>query len=209
MSRGLRRYGADRLTGQVLDFEGLTPEMRQDLAVRLRMLGGVRRRMTWIQFILALGFHIEDEMAEAGFGAYWAGSDRLIPTRGILGIIGSRSLLIETSWAAPLLMLLFETLIDRGTTNVPHLLVQYLFRHAEGRKSGARLSGGHFIGRLAMHIRLGPERLQAIAVGASEADEAGQADKEVALEIPAPTPSQACEELSRASPPSSLGSPPG
>ncbi|GJR13888.1 hypothetical protein Tco_0796540 [Tanacetum coccineum] len=69
MSRGLRRYGADRLTGQVLDFEGLTPEMRQDLAVRLRMLGGVRRRMTWIQFILALGFHIEDEMAEAGLSS--------------------------------------------------------------------------------------------------------------------------------------------
>ncbi|GKC68955.1 hypothetical protein Tco_1114838 [Tanacetum coccineum] len=30
--------------------------------------------------------------------------------------------------------------MDRGTTNVPHLLAQYLFRHAEGRKSKARLS---------------------------------------------------------------------
>ncbi|GJY84386.1 hypothetical protein Tco_0497762 [Tanacetum coccineum] len=109
----------------VLDFEGLTPEMRQDLAVRLRMvysregqqvfvshawrrlfgirvplvrefileflstyrmsdtemgldvtdtrcfqLGGVRRRVTWRQFILALGLHTEQEMTEAGFGAY-------------------------------------------------------------------------------------------------------------------------------------------
>ncbi|GJU75525.1 hypothetical protein Tco_1272595 [Tanacetum coccineum] len=44
--------------------------------------------------------------------------------------------------------------MDRGTTNVPHLLAQYLFRHAEGRKSGARLSGGHFNGRLAMHFGL-------------------------------------------------------
>ncbi|GJX30794.1 hypothetical protein Tco_0240649 [Tanacetum coccineum] len=123
----------------VLDFEGLTPEMRQDLAVRLRMvysgegqqvfvshawrrlfgirgplvrefileflstcrmsdtemgldvadtlcfqLGGARRRMTWIQFILELGLHTEQEMAEAGFGAYWAGSDRLIPDKGDL-----------------------------------------------------------------------------------------------------------------------------
>ncbi|GKB99595.1 hypothetical protein Tco_0985732 [Tanacetum coccineum] len=31
---------------------------------------------------------------------------------------------------------------------------QYLFRHAKGRKSGARLSGGHFIGRLAHHFGL-------------------------------------------------------
>ncbi|GJQ99428.1 hypothetical protein Tco_0522413 [Tanacetum coccineum] len=37
--------------------------------------------------------------------------------------------------------------MDRGTINVPHLL-------AEGRKSGARLSGGHFIMRLAMHFGL-------------------------------------------------------
>ncbi|GJS79689.1 hypothetical protein Tco_0729570 [Tanacetum coccineum] len=44
--------------------------------------------------------------------------------------------------------------MDRGTINVPHLLEQYLFRHSEGRKSGARLSGGHFIGRLAMHFGL-------------------------------------------------------
>ncbi|GJT49123.1 hypothetical protein Tco_0975280 [Tanacetum coccineum] len=47
-------------------------------------LGGVRRRMTWRQFILALGLHTEQEMAEAGFGAYWDGSERLIPDKGDL-----------------------------------------------------------------------------------------------------------------------------
>ncbi|GJS00913.1 hypothetical protein Tco_0317421 [Tanacetum coccineum] len=44
--------------------------------------------------------------------------------------------------------------MDRGTTNVPYLLAQYLFMHAEGRKSRARLFGGHFIGRLADHFSL-------------------------------------------------------
>ncbi|GJY45534.1 hypothetical protein Tco_0434597 [Tanacetum coccineum] len=44
--------------------------------------------------------------------------------------------------------------MDRGAANVPYLLAQYLFRHAEGRKSGARLSGGYFIGRLAHHFSL-------------------------------------------------------
>ncbi|GKF99491.1 hypothetical protein Tco_0298274, partial [Tanacetum coccineum] len=31
--------------------------------------------------------------------------------------------------------------MDRGAANVPYLLAQYLFRHAEGRKSSARLPG--------------------------------------------------------------------
>ncbi|GJT75554.1 hypothetical protein Tco_1042279 [Tanacetum coccineum] len=44
--------------------------------------------------------------------------------------------------------------MDRGPTNVLHLLAWYIFRHAEGRKSRVRLSRGHFIGRLAMHLGL-------------------------------------------------------
>ncbi|GKD00253.1 hypothetical protein Tco_1170527 [Tanacetum coccineum] len=44
--------------------------------------------------------------------------------------------------------------MDRGVANIPYLLAQYLFRHAEGRKSGARLSRGHFIGRLAHYFGL-------------------------------------------------------
>ncbi|GKE69594.1 hypothetical protein Tco_1527666 [Tanacetum coccineum] len=99
--------------------------------------------------------------------------------------------------------------MDRKTANVPHLLAQYLFRHVEGRRSGARLLGGHFIRRLAMHFRLlgrlhictrygdtwawvaqGLERQQATTVGALEADKFGQAAEEVTPEIPAPAPAQ-------------------
>ncbi|GKE66228.1 hypothetical protein Tco_1520389, partial [Tanacetum coccineum] len=92
----------------VLDFEGLTPEMRQDLAVRLRMvysregqqvfMSHAWRRLFGIHKPLVREFILEflstcqmsdaemglDEMAEAGFGAYWAGSDRLIPNKGDL-----------------------------------------------------------------------------------------------------------------------------
>ncbi|GJY13150.1 hypothetical protein Tco_0382459 [Tanacetum coccineum] len=202
----------------VLDFKGLTTEIRQDLAVRLRMvysgegqqvfvshawrwlfgirgplvrefileflstcrisdivmdldtadtlcfqLGGVRRRMTWRQFILALGLHTELEMAEAGFGAYWAGSDRLIPDKEDLRdywieISSDRDFLGLASYYAPEKVtgidLFYLRSMDHGTINVPHLLAQYLFRHAEGRKRGAKLSGGNFIGRLAMHFGL-------------------------------------------------------
>ncbi|GJT70772.1 hypothetical protein Tco_1030058 [Tanacetum coccineum] len=47
-------------------------------------LGGARRRMTWRQFILALGLHTEEEIVEAGFGAYWQGSERVILDKGDL-----------------------------------------------------------------------------------------------------------------------------
>ncbi|GKF74592.1 hypothetical protein Tco_0220924, partial [Tanacetum coccineum] len=39
-------------------------------------LGGDRRRMSWTQFILALGLHTEEEMQTTGFGVYWAESAR-------------------------------------------------------------------------------------------------------------------------------------
>nr|GEW99009.1 hypothetical protein [Tanacetum cinerariifolium] len=40
--------------------------------------------MTWRQFILELGLHTDEEMAEAGFGAYWLGRERVIPKKGDL-----------------------------------------------------------------------------------------------------------------------------
>ncbi|GJU71910.1 hypothetical protein Tco_1263315 [Tanacetum coccineum] len=36
------------------------------------LLGGVRRRLSWREFILTLRLHIEEEMQIAGFGLYWA-----------------------------------------------------------------------------------------------------------------------------------------
>nr|GEW81556.1 hypothetical protein [Tanacetum cinerariifolium] len=48
------------------------------------VLGKARRSMTWRQFILALGLHTNEEMAEDGFGAYWLGSERVIPDKGDL-----------------------------------------------------------------------------------------------------------------------------
>ncbi|GKD67544.1 hypothetical protein Tco_1321634, partial [Tanacetum coccineum] len=47
-------------------------------------LGGARRRMTWRQFILALGLHTSVEMAEDGFEAYWLGGERVVPDKGDL-----------------------------------------------------------------------------------------------------------------------------
>ncbi|GKE55227.1 hypothetical protein Tco_1494412, partial [Tanacetum coccineum] len=165
-------------------------------------LDGARRRITWRQFILALGLHSEEEMAELGFGAYWAGSERVIPDKG-----GLRDYWIEILFDGEFLGpapsyvhirdsvrrlchrmiacsisgrgqeaekvtgvdLFYLRTIDRGTANVSYLLAQYLFHHAEGRKSRTRLSRGHFIGRLAAHFGLvGDQGLRGLSVVVSE-----------------------------------------
>ncbi|GJS47280.1 hypothetical protein Tco_0597401, partial [Tanacetum coccineum] len=47
-------------------------------------LGRAKRRMSWRQFILALGLHIAEEMEIVGFGLYWAESARQISDKGDL-----------------------------------------------------------------------------------------------------------------------------
>ncbi|GJT03416.1 hypothetical protein Tco_0824585 [Tanacetum coccineum] len=59
--------------------------------------------------------------------------------------------------------------MDRGAANILYLLAQYLFRHAKGRKSSARLFGGHFVGRLAHHFDMvSDDELRGLSVVAYE-----------------------------------------
>ncbi|GJU74919.1 hypothetical protein Tco_0272256 [Tanacetum coccineum] len=97
-------------------------------------LGGARRSMTWRQFILALGLHTAEEMAGDGFEAYWVGSGHLVGVRYNLSLLEEHG--------------------EGTAVNVPYLLAQYLFIHAEGRKRGTRLFGGHFVRRLTEHFEL-------------------------------------------------------
>ncbi|GKC30088.1 hypothetical protein Tco_1037382, partial [Tanacetum coccineum] len=121
-------------------------------------------------------------MAEAGFGAYWDGSDRLIPDKGDLRDYG-----IDISSDRDFLGPTPSYVIIRDPIRR---------RHAERRYSGSMLLGGQFIRRLAMHFEIvsyqglrglhGPERQQAAANGAHEADEASLVADEGAQEISAP-----------------------
>ncbi|GKA06504.1 hypothetical protein Tco_0685728 [Tanacetum coccineum] len=219
----------------VLDFESLTPVMRQDLAVRLRMvysgegkqvfMSHAWRRLFGIRAPLVRDFILEFlstyRMSDMEMGLdvadtldYWieisSSRDFLGPAPSYVLIRDPVRRLCHTMIAYSIsgrghapekvtgVDLFYLRSMDRGTTNVPHLLAQYLFRHAEGRKSGARLSGGHFIRCLSVHFRLvsdeglrglqawvaqGPERQQAATAGAHKD---GLATKEVAQEIPAP-----------------------
>ncbi|GKC20615.1 hypothetical protein Tco_1022765 [Tanacetum coccineum] len=199
----------------ILDFEGLTPDMRQDLAKRMRMVytgddGHEDQRRDGIR---SLGLHIAEEMAEDGFKAYWLGSERLILDKGDLSdywvkISSGRDFLRgQTPEKVTATDLFYLRSMDRGVANIPYMLAQYLFKHAEGRKSGARLCRGHFIRRLAHHFGLvsddalrglyvvaspGPERQQVVAAGAPGAAEDAPAVDEGVQADPAPiqTPQQ-------------------
>ncbi|GKE11757.1 hypothetical protein Tco_1415308 [Tanacetum coccineum] len=162
----------------MLDFVGLTDGMRQTLGDRLSMvyagddgetftckmsdtemgldvpdtlcflLGGARRRMTWRQFILALGLHSEEEMVEPG--------DFLGPDPSYVHIRDPVRRLCQRMIAC--------SIFSRGQG-----AKKYLFHLADGRKSEARLSGGHFIIRLAAHFGLvGDQGLRGLSVVVSE-----------------------------------------
>ncbi|GKC00846.1 hypothetical protein Tco_0986982 [Tanacetum coccineum] len=124
-------------------------------------LGGLRRQMSWRQFILALGLHTAKRWRPMGLkltGPIMHSSPILLSRtrwlchRLIAFSISGRGQAPEKVTATNLFYL---KSIDEGTVvNIPYLLAQYLFRHAEGRKQGARMSSGYFVARLAEHFGL-------------------------------------------------------
>ncbi|GKB61006.1 hypothetical protein Tco_0917192 [Tanacetum coccineum] len=205
--RGLLDLVAERLSARMLmehrDAQGASlfgeTILDLDTAGALQFqLGGVRRRMSWRQLILALGLHTTKEMETVGFGAYWAKSARQIPDKGDLrdywiGISSARDFLgtassytlirdpilrlchrliacsIAGKCQAPekvtMTDLFYLTSMDVGSVNVPYLLAMYLRLFAARRKSGALISGGQFVARLAEHFGLlTKERLQGLTV---------------------------------------------
>ncbi|GJS17626.1 hypothetical protein Tco_0412098 [Tanacetum coccineum] len=143
-------------------------------------LGGVRKSTMWRQFILALGLHTEQEIAEDGFRDYWAGSDRLIPDKGDIKdywieIYSDRDFL----GAAPSYVrirdpvrrlchrIIAYSISDRG--QAPEKVTGVYLFYLQGRNSKVRLSGRHFIGHLAMYFGLvSDEGLRGLQVVAPE-----------------------------------------
>ncbi|GKD04425.1 hypothetical protein Tco_1179399, partial [Tanacetum coccineum] len=128
-------------------------------------LGRARRRLSWRQFILALGLHNAEEMETVGFGAYWAESTRQIPDKGDLkdywiGISSARDLLgtapSYTSIRDSILRLCHRliTCSIAGRSQAPEkVTVTDLFY----------LRGMNFVARLAKHFGLlTKERIQGL-----------------------------------------------
>ncbi|GKB59353.1 hypothetical protein Tco_0915539, partial [Tanacetum coccineum] len=84
-----RIYSREIHRVQVVVFQGMPELMRDGLFTRMRMghrddAGKARRRLSWRQFILALGLHTGEEMKSLGFARYWSESKRMIPGKGDL-----------------------------------------------------------------------------------------------------------------------------
>ncbi|GKB62807.1 hypothetical protein Tco_0918993 [Tanacetum coccineum] len=134
------------------------------------ILDGARRRMTWKQFILALGLHSEEEMEEPGFGAYWSGSERVILDKGDLKdywieILSDRDFL----GPAPSYVHIRDP-IRRLCHRMIACSISGRAQGAEkGRKSEARFSRGHFIGRIVAYFGLvGDQGLRGLSMVVSE-----------------------------------------
>nr|GEU36428.1 hypothetical protein [Tanacetum cinerariifolium] len=106
-------------------------------------------------FILALGLHSEDEMAKAGFGAYWFSSERVIPDKRDI-----RDYWIEISFGMDFLGLAPSYVhIKDPVRRLCHRTIPCsISGRGQGtekeRNSGARLSGCYFLGRLTAHFGL-------------------------------------------------------
>ncbi|GJT91831.1 hypothetical protein Tco_1080676 [Tanacetum coccineum] len=148
-----RIYGREIHRVQVVDFQGMLELLRDRLFARMAIehhdkAGGARRRLRWRQFILALGLHTREEMKSPGFAR-----DPVLRLchRMMAHNIAGRSQAPEKVTVTDLFYLRG---LDVGSVNIAYLLARYLRRFAARRKSGAHISGGKFVARLAEHFGL-------------------------------------------------------
>ncbi|GJR02740.1 hypothetical protein Tco_0525724 [Tanacetum coccineum] len=190
-----RIFGRQIYRVQVLDFVGLTRELREDMDTRLRMIhsdehgqdvfvSDAWRRLLdirgplvreWVlEFFSTNRFDnrildFEALVDEIGTNVYWAESSRMVASKGDLRgyweeILSSGDFLTTV----PSYVVIRDPM-DREVVNLHFLLDFYLFRHAEGRNSGAQMSEGHFIARLADHFGLLTEAgLQGLTIEAKD-----------------------------------------
>ncbi|GJT19883.1 hypothetical protein Tco_0878589 [Tanacetum coccineum] len=123
-------------------------------------------------------------MAEPGFRAYWDGSERVIPDKGDL-----RDYWMEISSDRDFLRPTPSYVHIRDPVRrLCHRMIACSIsgRGQEVEKSGARLSGGHFIGHLAAHFGLvGDQGLRGLLVVVSELPAATASAPRVAEGAPA------------------------
>ncbi|GJW85719.1 hypothetical protein Tco_0158864 [Tanacetum coccineum] len=153
----------------VLDVAGLTKEMRQTLVDRLRMVcTGDKGHELFTSHAWRRLFEIRGPLVQE-FILEFLGTCRMRDT--VMGLDVPDTLCFQLGRARRRMTwsisgrgqvpekvtdidLFYLRNMDHGPKNVPYMLEQYYFRYAEGRKSGASLSEGHFIGRLAAYFGL-------------------------------------------------------
>ncbi|GJR07892.1 hypothetical protein Tco_0790544 [Tanacetum coccineum] len=124
-------------------------------------LGGARRRLSWREFILALGLHTGEEMESLSFTRYWSESERMIPGKGDLRDYW-REISTNGDFLGPRPS---YNLISDPMLRIYHRMMAHGIagRSQALEKSGALISGGQFVAQLAEHFGLlTEERLQGL-----------------------------------------------
>ncbi|GKE44400.1 hypothetical protein Tco_1471684 [Tanacetum coccineum] len=174
-----RIYGREIHRVQVVDFQGMLELMRDGLFTRMRMehhddagvvvftsqawgrLFGTRGPLVWeliLEFLSTLKFGevLLDLDAPDFLGpppSYTLIRDLVLRLchRMLAHSIAGRS---QAPKKVTVTDLFYLRGLDVGSVNIPYLLARYLRRFAAGRKSGAHISGGQFVARLAEHFGL-------------------------------------------------------
>ncbi|GJX58544.1 hypothetical protein Tco_0289934 [Tanacetum coccineum] len=157
-------------------------------------LRGARRRMSWREFILALGLHTDEEMQTAGFGAYWADSSRQIPNKGDLrdywiGILSAGDFLGTTpsyTMIRDLILRLCHRLIAcsiAGSSQAPEKLVARLAEHF-GLLTAKILGGLTVIAPELLTINMA--ELVSLQIFAEDAPTSDEGDQAVPTPVQAP-----------------------
>nr|GEV29701.1 hypothetical protein [Tanacetum cinerariifolium] len=142
----LRHKGLQYIDADILNFEtrGRVCSLAEPEGNYL-ILKACWRRMSWREFLLALGLHSAEEMQIAGFGLYWVKSARRIPYKGDLSAYWIEIFIARRSQAPKKVTvtdIFYLRGMDVGSVNVPYLLARYLRLFASGRKQGAMISRG-------------------------------------------------------------------
>ncbi|GKE50101.1 hypothetical protein Tco_1481359 [Tanacetum coccineum] len=123
-------------------------------------LGIARRRLSWRQFILALGLHTREDMESLGFARFLGTSPSYALIRDPVLRLCHRMIAhsIAGRSQAPEKVTVTDLFYLRGlgvrSVNIPYLLARYLRRFTAGSKSEAHISGGQLVARLAKHCGL-------------------------------------------------------
>ncbi|GJY10546.1 hypothetical protein Tco_0378731 [Tanacetum coccineum] len=174
----------------VFDFGGLPDLMAEGLSARMLMehrdaqgLGGARHRLSWRQFIVALGLHMGEEM-ESPAGYFLGTTLSYTSIRNLILRLCHRLIACSIAWRsqAPEKVIMTDLFylrgMDVGSINVPYLLAIYLGLFAVGRKNIApalpvidmdelvRLQICIKIDDTWDWVALGPERQPDVAAGA-------------------------------------------
>ncbi|GJY47097.1 hypothetical protein Tco_0436160 [Tanacetum coccineum] len=144
----LRFDAQDYLEGDILDFEDRLARI-YDRMVHLGADGQVATYKPCLEAVVGIHGPLVRELILKFFSTYRDPLRRLCH-RLIAFSIAGRGQAPEKVTTTYLLYL--RSMDEGATVNVPYLLAYYLFRHALGRKLGAKMSGGHLIAYLGVHL---------------------------------------------------------